>query len=142
MTEQAPHRLERQSANRKFIRLASEVLALWFVAVNWLVTQRAAAVLRYTPFLSGRVIGHLYQPFGWYWWQHKWPDNAIRIGNRIILLAPMWRSCEHLVIYSMAVLGALTGVCALFLMGPRQAADLHGSATWADESEIRKANLL
>jgi type IV secretory pathway TraG/TraD family ATPase VirD4 len=142
MTEQAPYRLERQSANHKFIRLASEVLAVWFVVVNWAATQWTAAVLRYAPFLSGRLIGHLYQPFGWYWWQHRWADNAVRIGNRIILLGPMWRSCERLVIYSILVVGLLMAVCALFVMSPRQAADLHGSASWASESEIREANLL
>src|SRR5690349_3962446 len=116
MIERAPHRLERQSTGRKFIRLASEVLALAFVATNWIATQYAAAVMRYVPFLSGHLIGHLYQPFGWYWWEHLWPRNGLRIGNRILFLAPVWRNCEHLVLYPLLTLGGITALCALFLL--------------------------
>jgi hypothetical protein len=96
----------------------------------------------YPPFLDGRIIAHIYQPLGWLWWEHKWPENGLRIGNRIVWLAPIWRSCERLVIYPMLVLGGVAALCALFLMKPRQAADLHGSATWADAAEIEKAGLL
>lgn len=130
MIEQNPYRLEKQSTNRKFVRLASEVLAIGFIATNWIATQHAAATMRYSRFLSGRLIGHLYQPFGWYWWAHEWPG---------ILL---WRSSEHVVIYSMLALSAIAGFCALFVMTPGQAADLHGSARWAASAEIKKAGLL
>lgn len=132
MIEQTPYRLERQSGNRRFLRLASEVLAVGFVASNWVATQHAAAMMRFAPVLGGRLIGHLYQPFGWYWWAHQWPGA----------LTPISRSCAHIVIYSMLVLGVLAGVCAVFVMSPRQAADLHGSARWADAAEIKKAGLL
>jgi hypothetical protein len=129
MREQNPYRQQGQTTNRRFLRLASEILAVGFVASNWIATQRAAAIMHYSWFLSGRLIGHVYQPFGWYWWAHRWP-------------APIWRSCEHVVIYSMLVLGGLAAVSALFVITPQSAADLHGSARWADAAEINKAGLL
>lgn len=142
MTEQRPYQLERRSREQQFIRTGTEILAVGFGGLNWLATQYAAAMMRHAPYLSGRIIAHVYQPFAWFWWQHRWANNALRIGNHIVLLAPMWRFCEHLVLYPMLVLGAIGSVCALFLMSPRQAADLHGSASWATTPEIQKAGLL
>jgi len=140
MTEQAPYRQHEQNG-RKFVRTASELLFVGLIAFNWLATQRAAAAMHYAPFLSGRLIAHVYQPFGWWWWQYRWPHSGLQIGNRVIFLAPMWRVCEHLVIYPMLVLGGIAALFTLFLMKPHTPADLHGSATWADAREITKAGL-
>jgi hypothetical protein len=141
MTEQAPHRLQAQSVDRDFIRVASVALAAGLVTLNWLATQRAAAAMRYAAFLNGRIEAHIYQPFAWWWWQHRWPQSTLRIGNRILFLAPIWRACDHEVIYPMLILGAIAGLCGVFLMKPRRA-DLHGSATWADAAEMKRAGLL
>jgi hypothetical protein len=141
MTEQAPHRLQAQSVDRDFIRVASVALAAGLVTLNWLATQRAAATMCYAAFLNGRIAAHIYQPFAWWWWQHRWPQSALRIGNRILFLAPIWRACDHEVIYPMLILGAMAGLCGLFLMKPRHA-DLHGSASWADAAEMKRAGLL
>jgi hypothetical protein len=141
MTEQAPHRLEGQSVARDFIRVASVALALGLVGLNWLATQRVAATMHYAAFLNGRIAAHIYQPFAWWWWQHRWPQGALRIGNRILFLTPLWRACDHHVIYPMLILGAMAGLCGVLLMKPRRA-DLHGSATWADAAEMKRAGLL
>lgn len=141
MTEQTPHRLQGQSVGHDFIRVASVALAVGLVALNWLATQRAAATMRYAAFLTGRIAAHIYQPFAWWWWHHSWPQGALRIGNRILFLAPLWRTCDQEVIYPMLILGAIAGLCGVFLMKPRQA-DLHGSATWADAAEMKRAGLL
>jgi hypothetical protein len=140
--EQTPYRQRRQSPERNFLRATSKLAVLGFVAFNWLATQRAAAVMDYAPFLGGRLIAHIYQPFAWLWWQHRWSNNALRLGTHIVFLAPVWRSCEHVVIYPMLVLSGIAGLCAFFLMTPQQAADLHGSAAWANNQEIIKAGLL
>jgi hypothetical protein len=142
MTEQAPHRLQAQSSvDRDFIRVATVALAAGLLALNWLATQRAAATMRYAAFLNGRIAAHIYQPFAWWWWQHRWPQGALRVGNRILFLAPIWRACDHEVIYPMLILGAIAALCGVFLMKPRRA-DLHGSATWADAAEMKRAGLL
>jgi hypothetical protein len=47
------------------------------VLLNWLVTQLVAAALHYPPFFMGRIIGQVYQPFAWWWWQYHWPRNAV-----------------------------------------------------------------
>jgi hypothetical protein len=141
MTEQAPHRLQAQSVDRDFLRVASVALAAGLVTLNWLATQRAAATMRYAAFLNGRIAAHIYQPFAWWWWQHRWPQSALRIGNRILFLAPIWRACDHEVIYPTLILGAIAALCSVFLMKPRRA-DLHGSATWADAAEMKRAGLL
>ncbi len=142
MTEQAPYRLQRKPAGRKFMCLASEALAVCLVGFNWLATQRAAAALHYPGSLNGRMAAHIYQPFAWWWWQYRWPQSALQIGRHVILLAPMWRACEHQVIYPMLALGLAAGLCGAALMTRRPPADLHGSATWADKAEMKRAGLL
>ena len=141
MTEQAPYRLHGSSGDRQFTRVTSVALAFGLVGLNWLATQRAAATMRYAAFLNGRIAAHVYQPFAWWWWQHRWPQSAVRVGNRILFLAPIWRVCDHEVIYPMLILGAMAGLWGLFLMKPRHA-DLHGSASWADAAEMKRAGLL
>src|SRR5262249_29610533 len=136
MTEQAPHRLQAQSVDRDFIRVASVTLAASLVTLNWRATQRAAAARRHAGFLNARIASHSHQQCGWWWWQHSWPQGALRIGNRILFLAPIWRACDHEVIYPMLILGAIAGLSGVFLMKPRRA-DLHGSATWADAVEMK-----
>ena len=141
MTEQAPYRLHGSSVDRQFPRVTSVALALGLVGLNWLATQRAAAAMGYAPFLTGRLIAHIYQPLAWWWWAHRWPNSALRVANRVLVLAALWQSCEHEVIYPMLMLAAIAGVCGLFLMKPRHA-DLHGSASWADAAEMKRAGLL
>lgn len=70
MTEQIPYRLQRDTNARKFLRYGSIALAISAVILNWWATQSVAALLGFAPYLNGLIAGHLYQPFGWWWWQH------------------------------------------------------------------------
>jgi hypothetical protein len=142
MTESTPYRQQSDSRGHKFLRIGSEVTAAGLVAVNWFATQLAARTMYYPVFLDGRIVAHIYQPFAWFWWQHRWPQNALRIGNRLVYLAPLWRTCEHTVLCSMLVLGGVGALCSLFLVPRRRTADLHGSAAWAGTTEIVEAKLL
>jgi hypothetical protein len=142
MIEQTPYRQQRETKGRKFLRIESEVLTVGLMVFNWFATQWAARVMYYPVFLDGRIVAHVYQPFAWFWWQHRWPHNTLRIGNRLVYLAPIWRTCEHTVIYPMLLVGGIAALCSLFLVQQRQPADLHGSATWASAAEIIEAGLL
>jgi type IV secretory pathway TraG/TraD family ATPase VirD4 len=142
MTEQTPYRQQRVSANSAHLRIGCIILAAGLVAFNWLATQWAAAVMRYPEFLNGRIVGLMYQPFAWYWWQHRWPHNVVQIGHRMILLSRVWTICERLVLFPLLALAGVGALYALIVMQPQQKADLHGSATWATTQEVEKAGLL
>jgi hypothetical protein len=142
MIERAPHRLEQGFTSRRLLRLGTKILAGGFIATNCLATQRAAAGMHYPAWLSGRLIGRVYQPFAWWGWMRSWPDGGVRIGSRIVALAPLWRSCEHLAVYPVLGFGILGALIAVLLNRRQAPADLHGSACWADTTEIKKAELL
>ena len=140
MIEQAPHRIQRESSQRKFWRLATDGLVVIEVALNWLATQLAAKVMHYPAALMGGIIGRVYQPLAWWWWRYHWPEGAVHIGQHVILMQPLWRICEGLIIYPVLVLGVIAGLIALLLTQPQQE-DLHGSAQWADANEIKRIKL-
>jgi hypothetical protein len=142
MSEASPHRLKQRSLGRSVARVATEVLAVGLVALDWLATQRAAAAMNYAPFLSGRIVAHVYQPFAWLWWEHRWANSGLRYGSHMVSLALLWRSCEHLVLYPIVVLGGVAALAILFSKESEPPADLHGSAGWADERQIKKGGLL
>jgi hypothetical protein len=141
MTEQAPHRLQRDTTGRRFLRYGSIGLVIAAVALNWWATQRAAVLIGFPP--TGRIVGHLYQPFTWWWWQHRWPSGfMVPVGNFGVPIEAIWKACEHVVIYPLLVLGVVGGIIGVLLNHQQPAADLHGSATWANVTEITKAKLL
>jgi hypothetical protein len=143
MTKQNPHRVERNSSVQKFLRYGSIVLAIAAVTLNWWATQRVAALLGFPLNLNGRIVGHLYQPFAWFWWQHRWPNGfMVPIGDFGIPIETIWKSCERVVIYPLLAVGVTGGLIGVLLSQKEARADLHGSATWADTAEIKKAGLL
>jgi hypothetical protein len=138
----APHRMQSETPGRKFLRLGIDALVIVLVAVNWLATQLIAAGLHYPPFFMGRIVGHVYQPFAWWWWQYHWPHEAIRIGRQIIPLDRAWQAGDHIVFYPVIALVVGGAVISGLLHKTRGPADLHGSAEWGNELEARKAKLL
>jgi hypothetical protein len=143
MTEQTPYRLRRDTAGRRFLRYGSIALAISAVTLNWWVTQSVAAGFGFAPYLSGRMVGHLYQPFAWWWWQHRWPSGfMVPVGDFGVPIEMIWKRCEHLVIYPLFALGVVGGLIGVLLNHKQTPADLHGSASWADAAEIKKAGLL
>ena len=140
MTEQAPHRMDGEGSQRRFLRMAIDALVLFEVALNWLATQLAAAVMHYPPVLMGRMFGRLYQPFAWWWWRFRWPQGAIRIGSHVNLLEPLWRICDGIILIPPVVLGGIVALAAWMLIKP-QREDLHGAASWANLEEIKRSEL-
>src|SRR5262245_7909549 len=143
MTEQTPYRLRRDTAGRSFLRYGSLALAICAVALNWWATQRAAAILGFPSNLNGRMVGHAYQPFAWWWWQHRWPSGfVVPVGDSGVPSESIWKACERVVIYPLLILGVIGGLIGAVLNRQQPPADLHGSASWANTSEIEKAELL
>ena len=140
MNEQTPHRIEGESSQRKFLRMAIDALVVMEVLLNWVATQLAAAVMHHPSTLMGRILGHLYQPFAWWWWRYHWPQGAVRYGNQVYLLEPLWRICDGIIVFPPVVLGGIVALIAWMLIKPQQE-DLHGSAQWADADEIKRIKL-
>jgi hypothetical protein len=142
MIEQAPHRMERESPHKRFLRIGIDALVVLLVALNWIATQLVALALHYPSFFMGHLFWHVYQPFAWWWWQYHWPHAAVRIGQHIIPLEKAWTLCHHIVFYPAIALVVIGGILSGLLMKWRGPADLHGSASWGDGADARKAGLL
>jgi len=115
---------------------------LLLTAVNFAATQYIAAQFRYQPALGRPMVqirtGPLYQPFAWTvwgWYNSTSQDPRIRkplfIGEMIVFA------------------GSFISVAIFFVMANRRsrrlmenAEDLHGSARWANETDIRQTGLL
>jgi hypothetical protein len=107
------------------------------IGLNWIATERAAAVMHYAPFLSGRLVAHVYQPFAWWSWEARWPHAALQVGRSIIPLQPIWHTCEYGVLGPLLVMGGIAVFISGILTKWRRTSDLHGTAGWARKSEIR-----
>jgi hypothetical protein len=134
--------MQRESAHRRFLRIGIDALVVGVVLLNWLATQLVAAALHYPPFFMGRIIGHLYQPFAWWWWQYHWPHNSVQIGHSIIPLERAWTLCHHIVFYPAIAILIVGGIISGLVLKSGRPADLHGSAQWGDGAAAGEADLL
>ncbi len=112
------------------------------VAVNFLATQYIANRFRYQPALGTPIFvtrtGAIYQPFAWIQWGWRYsPSRDDRIRR------PFFEG-EMIV-----VAGSFLTVGVFFTVANRRtrmlsanAEDLHGSARWAEEADIRETGLL
>ena len=142
MVEQTPHRMGGESPLRRFLRIGIDGLVGMLGLLNWIATQLVASALRYPPFFMGRIVGHLYQPLAWWWWQYHWPHGAVRIGHNIISLQHAWDLCDRIVFYPIIALVIVGALISGLLLKSRGPADLHGSAEWGDGAAATKAKLL
>lgn len=142
MIEQTPHHIGSESAHRRFLRIGVDGLVVVLTLLNWIATQLVAAALHYPAFFMGRIIGHLYQPFAWWWWQYHWPHGAVRIGHSVIPLTRAWSLCDRIVFYPIIGLVILGAIISGLLLKSRGAADVHGSASWGDGATAREAEVL
>lgn len=141
MIEQTPHRLHCDTPGGRFLRWGSIALVISAVALNWWATQRSALLIGFPP--NGRIVGHFYQPFAWWWWAHRWPTGfLVPVGDFGVPIERIWKACEHVVFYPLIVLGVLGGLLGALISRQEAPADLHGSATWASAADIQKAELL
>ena len=121
------------SSKRTNIWLHIVMLLMLLVLIQAAATQITARRLGYHPRLGKPVIGRVYAPWMWLVWNAKWHNVKPDFFNRVYLVS----------------VGATAGAFALYvvtltLWGRRHqpAADLHGSAHWASEDEIRQTGLL
>jgi len=121
---------------------ATALGCLLLVVVNFVATQYIAAKFQYQPALGAPILraksGGVYQPFSWIAWGWRYctsQDERIRrpffVGEMIVFA------------------GSLACVGIFFVLAGRRARkltenaeDLHGSARWADEDDIRDTGLL
>jgi hypothetical protein len=142
MIERPPHRMQRETPQKKFLRLGIDGLVVALVMLNWIATQLVAAALHYPPFFMGRILGRIYQPFAWWWWQYHWPHSSVEIGRNIIPLERAWKLCDHIVFYPVIAILIVGGVISGLLLKSRGPADVHGSAEWGNELEAKEVKLL
>ena len=121
---------------------ASAMGLLFLVGVSWIATQFIARRFDYQPALGeplNRVGGvSVYQPFSWVMWGWRYctaQDERIR--------RPLFEG--EMIVFA----GSFLGVAFFFVLTNRRsrklsenAEDLHGSARWAAEDDIRATGLL
>jgi type IV secretion system protein VirD4 len=115
---------------------------LGLVAVNWAATQYFAAQFRYQPALGKPILktpdATIYSPFDWIVW--GWHHSTSRDAQ---IRKPLFET-------EMIVLGGSIVCVGIFFVAANRRArrltenteDLHGSARWATEDDIRKTGLL
>jgi type IV secretion system protein VirD4 len=121
---------------------ATALGCLLLVVVNFIATQYIAAKFQYQPALGAPILraksGDIYQPFSWIAWGWRYctsQDERIR--------RPFFEG--EMIVFA----GSLLCVGIFFVLAGRRARkltenaeDLHGSARWADEDDIRDTGLL
>jgi type IV secretion system protein VirD4 len=115
---------------------------LLLLVVNFIATQYIAARFQYQPALGAPILrtksGGIYQPFSWIVWGWQYctsRDERIR--------QPFFEG--EMIVFA----GSLLCVGIFFVLANRRtrkltenAEDLHGSARWADEDDVRDTGLL
>jgi type IV secretion system protein VirD4 len=139
MAEHRPYRVTNRRAQAqlskvKVISVASFVTVA--LAVNWAVTERAAALFGYSPLLGTSLFGRLYVPWQWIAWWSRW--------HAVPEFAVIWQTCVREAGLFLLV-GAAMAVGAVHIARwyfSDETPDLHGSARWANERDIRASGLL
>lgn len=138
MNQYVPYR-QGSDAARRYVFWSAAVLGIAYLAINAYLTQAVAAALHYYPTLSGHLFGHIYQPFAWVVWSSQW--HAVRDHGTYLQIDWFWDRCKHISIIATLIVAGIEAT-GYFLFVKRSATDLHGSAAWADEDEIKRAGLL
>ena len=139
MAEHRPYRVTnpRTQAQLTQVKLISVAgLLTMTLAVNWIVTQRAAALFGYSPLLGPALIGRLYAPWEWVTWWARW--HAARN------FAPVWERCVREAGLPLLLAGGLA-VAAIHVARwwlRDDVPDLHGSARWANRREVQTSEFL
>lgn len=139
MAEHRPYRvtsprIQAQLAQIKLITVASFLTAA--LAINWVVTQRAAAIFGYSPLLGPALIGRLYAPWEWIAWWSRWHATHE--------FAPVWQTCVREAGLPLLIAAALA-VAAIHIARwtlSDETPDLHGSARWQNTRDIRNSGFL
>jgi type IV secretion system protein VirD4 len=105
-------------------------LILGLLLANAAATQYAAASLAYHPALGSPIAGHIYAPWEWLVWQHKFASHAPHVFRTVTAAIALVLAC---------------GLFALLASNGRNAQrheGIHGTAHWASREEIEATGLL
>ena len=105
------------------------------VFISWRATQHAAAMFRHSPTLGPSLFG-FYPPWQWLLWWSRW--------RTVEQFQPVWDICRKETAYPLLALTAIAvGVIAIarHVLAVSDS-DLHGSARWATDRDIRSAGLM
>ncbi|MBN2769036.1 MAG: type IV secretory system conjugative DNA transfer family protein [Campylobacterales bacterium] len=123
----------KQKTQVKNYSAALILTVLAFVAANVGATQYTAAAFNYHPNLGDPIIGKFYNPFGWITWQFEYFDIYSYFFKTL----------------NITMVGIFTGVFVLYiivrLLGLRKAKihdDIHGTAHWMEEKEVKETGLM
>ncbi len=137
MPESRPYRVSNATAQGQLTRV--KLLALGGVAVgaifiSWRATQHAAAMFRHSPALGHPLFG-LDPPWEWLVWWSRW--------RAIDRFQPVWDISGKETAYPLLVLTAiaLASIAIARHVLAVSDSDLHGSARWATDNDIRAAGL-
>jgi type IV secretion system protein VirD4 len=139
MAEHRPYRVTNRRAQARLSQVKVVSVASFFtvaLAVNWAVTERAAALFGYSPLLGTPLFGRLYVPWQWIAWWSRW--------HAVPEFAVIWQTCVREAGLFLLVGAAMT-VGAVHIARwyfSDETPDLHGSARWANERDIRASGLL
>ena len=110
--------------------LLAAALIVCVMAINVGATQYVAAQFGYAPALGSPLIGHIYAPWEWLFWQHKFAQHAPQV----------FRTVSTGIVLTMTL-----GVFAALALSGRKAEryeGIHGTAHWASKAEIEATGLL
>lgn len=117
----------------RVILLAGAGLVLYLVGINSVATQYIAAYYAYHPALGRPVFAHFYKPWDWFVWQQLYFASARALYSEVMLAL--------LVALSLGFFGYVLVVG--FRTRSSQIHDgIHGTAHFADETEIRATGLI
>ena len=106
------------------------ILTIGLVLANAAATQYVAASLAYHPALGSPLAGHIYAPWEWLVWQHKFASHAPHVFRAVT---------------AAIALALAFGLFALLALNGRNAErheGIHGTAHWASREEIEATSLL
>lgn len=113
--------------------IGATILVIFIVAVNAACTQFIAARLGYHPALGKPIVGQFYGPFEWWNWAFKFYDAAPNTYNYAFIIF---------------MVGVLFGMVTFVLVvgfksrSSRKHSDVHGSARFAEFSDVQETGLV
>lgn len=106
------------------------LLLLCLLLATGYATQRIAELLNYHPWLGEPVWNHYYWPWAVFSW---WPHLDSEAFDPVVVTAQAIFVLPQIVVYAFL---------HLFWRKPKAIQGVHGTARWADKSDIKEAGLL
>lgn len=126
--------MSKKNSSAGRVRIVGGVLAvLAIIAVNSICTQFVAARLAYHPALGRPMFGHFYAPFKWWGWMLDFYSYAPNVYNYAFVI---------FAVGVLAVMVAYVLYVGFSTRSARQYSDVHGTARFATEDDVRASGLL